>query len=142
MRCVHTRIKSLENLSSANQILCLVFYLPIERPPSRETSNTQIYSETNKHLTCFAVIGYGQFSPPKIPAIVLEFLLGKDKRVKSFLLLEKQFANCVHTSFTRESVIILSTQVLFAEKCPCMIVGTGNRTRIFARKRQKTSRAF
>ena len=28
--CVHTRIKPLENLSSANQILCLVFYLPIE----------------------------------------------------------------------------------------------------------------
>ena len=35
-------------------------------------------------------------------------------------MLEKQPANCVHTSITRESVMISSTQVLFAEKCPGM----------------------
>ena len=28
-------------------------------PPARETSSTRIYSKTNKHLTCFAVIGCG-----------------------------------------------------------------------------------
>ena len=56
---LRTRIKPLENLSSANQILCLVFYLPIERPPPQETSSTWIYSETSKHLMCFAVIGCG-----------------------------------------------------------------------------------
>ena len=52
-------------------------------------------------------------STPKILAIVLEFLLGKDKEFKSSV-------NCVHTSFTRESVIISSIQVLFPEKCPGM----------------------
>ena len=31
-------------------------------------------------------------------------------------MLQKQPAICVHTSITRESVMILSTQVLFAEK--------------------------
>ena len=56
-------------------------------------------------------------STPKILAIVLEFLLGKGKEFKSS-------ANCVHTSFTRESVIISSIQVLFAEKCPGMNTGS------------------
>ena len=49
-------MKPLENLSSANQILRLVFSLPIERPPAQETSNTRIYSETSKHLMCFSVV--------------------------------------------------------------------------------------
>ena len=39
-------------------------------------------------------------------------------------MLEIQSANCVHTSITRESVMISSTQVLFAEKCPCMNAGS------------------
>ena len=51
--------KTLENLSSANQILCLVFCLPIEQPLPQETFNTRICSETSKHLMCFAVIGFG-----------------------------------------------------------------------------------
>ena len=64
-------------------------------------------------------------------AIVLEFLLGKDKRIQEFLMLEKQPANCVHTSITRESVMISSTQVLFAEKCPGMNAGTASVIKIF-----------
>ena len=56
--------------------------------------------------------------PHKILAVVPEFLLGKTKEFKSFLMLEKQPANCVHTSITRETVMISSTQVLFDEKCP------------------------
>ena len=55
--CIHTRIKLLENLSSAYQILCSVYYLSTERPLARETSNTRICSKTDKHLTWFAVIG-------------------------------------------------------------------------------------
>ena len=39
-------------------------------------------------------------------------------------MLEKQPENCVHMSITRESVMISSTQVLFAEKCPGMNAGT------------------
>ena len=62
--------------------------------------------------------------PPKILVIVLEFLLGKDKRVQELFDAEKQPANCVHTSITRESVMISSTQVLFAEKFPGMNSGT------------------
>ena len=37
-------------------------------------------------------------------------------------MLENQPADCVHTSITRESVMISSTQVLFAEKCTDMNV--------------------
>ena len=62
--------------------------------------------------------------PPKILVIVLEFLLGKDKRVQELFDAEKQPANCVHTSITRESVMISSTQVLFAEKFPGKNSGT------------------
>ena len=39
-------------------------------------------------------------------------------------MLEKQPANCVHTSITRESVTISSTQLLIAEKCPGMNSGS------------------
>ena len=39
-------------------------------------------------------------------------------------MLEKPPANCVHTIVTRESVMISSTQVLSAEKCLGMNVGT------------------
>ena len=53
-------------------------------------------------------------STPKILAIVLDFCWEKTKEFKSS-------ANCVHTSFIRESVISWrSIQVLFAEKCPGM----------------------
>ena len=38
-------------------------------------------------------------------------------------MLEKQPGNCVHTSITRESVMISSTQVLFTVKCPGMNAG-------------------
>ena len=55
--------------------------------------------------------------PPKILAIVPEFLLGKDKRVQEVFDARETTCNCVHTSITRESVMIWSTQVLFAEKC-------------------------
>ena len=40
-------------------------------------------------------------------------------------MLEEQPVNCVHTSITRESVMISSTQILFAEKCPGMNAGSG-----------------
>ena len=55
---------------------------------------------------------------------MLEFFLGKDQRVQEFFSAEKQLANCVHTSITRESAVISSTQVLFTEKCPGMNPGT------------------
>ena len=38
-------------------------------------------------------------------------------------MFEKQPANCVHASITRESVMISSTQVLFTEKCTGMNAG-------------------
>ena len=38
-------------------------------------------------------------------------------------MLEKQSSNCVHTSITRESVMIYSTQVFFTAKCPGMNTG-------------------
>ena len=113
----HTRIRPFENLSSANQILCLVFYIPIERPPPQETSNTRIYSETTRVNTWSACGWLRLIPPPKILAIVPEFLLRKDKRVQELCKLG-------HTSFTRESVIISSIQVLVAEKCPGMNAGT------------------
>ena len=43
---------------------------------------------------------------------------------KSFLMLEKQPANCVHTSITKESVMISSAQVLFAENYQGMNAGS------------------
>ena len=60
--------------------------------------------------------------PTKILAIVprIRICWEKTKEFKSFLMLEKQPANCVHTIVTRESVRILSTQVLFTEKCTGM----------------------
>ena len=45
-----------KNLSSANQILCLVFFSPIKRSLVPETSNTRIYSKTSTHVSCFVVI--------------------------------------------------------------------------------------
>ena len=45
-------------------------------------------------------------SPPKIIAIIPELLLGKDKRLKSILMLEKQPTNCVYVSIKGESVMI------------------------------------
>ena len=61
--------------------------------------------------------------PPKILAIVLEVLLGKGKGVQELFDAQKQSANCVHTSIPRESVMILSAQVLLTEKCPGMNAG-------------------
>ena len=62
--------------------------------------------------------------PPKILEIVPEFLLGKDKRIQGLLMLEKQHANCIHTSITRKSVMISSAQALLGEKCQDMDMGT------------------
>ena len=64
----------------------------------------------------------GLISTPKIPAIVREFLLGKDKRVQELCKLRSY-------SFTRESVIISSIQVLFAEKCSGMNTASETQTK-------------
>ena len=78
---------------------------------------------------------------PKIPEIVPEFLLGKDKRIQELLMLEKQHANCIHTNITRESVMISSAQVLLGEKCQGMDMET---QRLFkcARLRSKIPTTF
>ena len=49
--------------------------------------------------------------PPQIPAIVLEFLLGKDKRVQERFDARKTTCKTEFIGIiTRESVMILSTQ--------------------------------
>ena len=72
--CVYTRIKPLENLSLAYQILCWVHYLSIERPPAWETSNTRIYSKT----LWLAVVNF----PSKNTSNCTSIFAGKDKRVQ------------------------------------------------------------
>ena len=63
-------------------------------------------------------------STPKILAIVLDFCWEKTKEFKSS-------ANCVHTSFPRESVIISSIQVFFDEKFPGMNTVTERHNAVF-----------
>ena len=60
----------------------------------------------------------------KILAIVPEFSREETKEFKSVLMLEKQPPNCVYTSITGESVMVSSTQVLFAEKYIGMKAGS------------------
>ena len=63
--------------------------------------------------------------PPKILAVVPEFLRGRDKRVQE--LFDARETTCKLRPceyITRESVMISSTQILFAEKCPGMNAGS------------------
>ena len=58
--------------------------------------------------------------PPKLLAIVLEFLLQKDKRVQELFDAGETTCKLSYMSIAREFVMISSTQVLFTEKCLCM----------------------
>ena len=61
--------------------------------------------------------------PPKIPGILLIFLLKRDKRVPELFVAQETTCKLCLYEYTRESFIISSTQVLFTEKCTGMNMG-------------------